>query len=480
MAISFGTTDMKISLGDYDIGKISLGDVLLYTSGSIVTYHVDNDIVYVEEVDGGESCLTPQGFVPAKDGWEFMGWTEASDFSGSVLTEKLMDDAPITLYAVFRHPITLTYYNDSTSASTLTKDAYYNNGNISNPHFEIEQVEKSGWISYGWTTDTAADSAISYASDAGIQLDSDITLYGRYIQTVTVTYYNNSTTASSVKGTRHYNSSGNILNPSFTLTQAAKSGWTARGWATGTTGDAIIVLKNGGTFERGSNYTLYGMYQQTITVSYAGNGATSGSTAAQTGTRYYNSNGNVVNPKFTLSANGFAKTGYSFTKWALGSAGGTQYAAGASVTLSANTTFYALWTSNAFYWIKNGAVQSGYPSSYVQSYLNYSNAILNNVLVDFDLVGVQEGNTTFRGTTAVVNTKGNKYMEVKIGSSYCMDGRLDSFTIAGTNYASQMASSKTLTIDVGKYSTVSIYLDVTAWAWGNHASIQITSIRFYS
>lgn len=338
MAVSFGTADLKIALGDKDIGKISLGDILIYTSGSVVTYHVDNDIVYAEEVESGESCLTPKGFVPEKDGWEFMGWTEDSAFGGSILTEKLMDDVPITLYAVFRHPITLTYYNDSTSASTLTKDAYYNNGNISHPHFEIEQAEKSGWISYGWTTDTAADSAISYASDASIQLDSDITLYGRYIQTVTVTYYNNSSTASSVKGTKHYNTSGNTLNPSFTLTQAAKSGWTARGWATGTTGDAIIVLKNGGTFERGSNYTLYGMYYVACNLYTVSNGVTK----TNTGYRYYNSNGNVVNPAFTFAAP--TRSGWTFKGWSKGASNTTvSYTAISGFTITASTYLYAVW-----------------------------------------------------------------------------------------------------------------------------------------
>ena len=399
--LSYNNIKLKnITYNDQKVKKWNHNGVRIYNAGNTVTYYVDTDVVYTEEVDSEASCLSPKTFTPTKSDWEFVGWRENNTASSEILIDKIMGDSPITLYAVFRQIVTVTYYNNSTTASAAKKDKYYNNGNV--------------------------------------------------------------------------------VNPSFTLTQATKSGWTARGWATGTTGDAIIVLKDGGTFERGSDYTLYGMYQQTITVSYAGNGSTSGSTVAQTGTRYYNSNGNVVNPKFTLSANGFAKTGYSFIKWALGSASGTQYAAGASVTLSANTTFYAVWSSNAFYWIQNGVVQSGYPKSYVQSYLNYSNATLNNELVDFDLVGVQEGNTTFQGTTAAVSTKGNKYMEVKIGSSYTMNGQLNSFTITGTNYASQMASNKTLTIDVSKYSTVSIYLDVTAWAWGNHASIQITSIRFYS
>ena len=399
--LSYNNVKLKnITYNDQKVKKWNHNGVRIYNAGNTVTYYVDTDVVYTEEVDSEASCLSPKTFTPTKSDWEFVGWRENNTASSEILIDKIMGDSPITLYAVFRQIVTVTYYNNSTTASAAKKDKYYNNGNV--------------------------------------------------------------------------------VNPSFTLTQATKSGWTARGWATGTTGDAIIVLKDGGTFERGSNYTLYGMYQQTITVSYAGNGSTSGSTVAQTGTRYYNSNGNVVNPKFTLSANGFAKTGYSFTKWALGSAAGTQYAAGASVTLSANTTFYAVWTSNAFYWIKNGVVQSGYPSEYVQNYLNYTPPALDKRLIAFNLVGAQEGNTRFQGSTASVNTKGNKYMEITFASTTGMNGVLDAFTIAGKNYNAQVGASKTITVDVSGYSSVSIYLDITAYAWGNHANIDISSIRFYS
>ncbi|MCX4324972.1 MAG: InlB B-repeat-containing protein, partial [Lachnospiraceae bacterium] len=95
--------------------------------------------------------------------------------------------------------------------------------------------------------------------------------------------------------------------------------------------------------------------QQAVTLSYNGNGATGGSTAAQTGYRYYNSNGQTLNASFSLRANGFTRTSYTFSKWALGSAGGTQYAAGAGVTLAASTIFYALWVGNPHTFAPNKA-----------------------------------------------------------------------------------------------------------------------------
>ena len=79
------------------------------------------------------------------------------------------------------------------------------------------------------------------------------------------------------------------------------------------------------------------MYKQTITLSYNGNGASSGSVSSQPDTRYYNSYGNYSNPSFVLANNGFTRTGYNFTAWNLG-------VVGASVTLSASATAYAQWS----------------------------------------------------------------------------------------------------------------------------------------
>ena len=262
MSIYNGIILKKNIYNGQKVKKWNHNGVRVFTAGSTVTYYVDSGVSYIEEVDSEASCLSPKTFTPTKSGWTFVGWREDKTASGSVLSNKVMGDSPITLYAVFRVAVTVTYYNNSTSASSTSGNRYYNNGNI--------------------------------------------------------------------------------VNPSFTLTQASKSGWSARVWSTSNIGNAGITYNSGVAFSRSSNVTLYGLYQQTITLSYNGNGSTSGSVGNQTGTRYWAPAG-AINPSFTLAANGFAKTNYYWTAWAMGSASGTQYANGASVTLSANTTFYACW-----------------------------------------------------------------------------------------------------------------------------------------
>lgn len=257
-----GIDTYKAYLGAAKMKKGYIGATCVYSVGNIVTYATGNG-TYQEEVDEGQSCLSPKTFTPVLSGWTFIGWRADKTASGSVLASLAMGEEPMTLYAVFRQVITVTYYNNSTSASKATGYRYYNNGNVANPSFKLMQA-------------------------------------------------------------------------------ASTSGLTARGWSTTNKGNASITYNNGAAFTRDSNITLYGLYQQTITLSYAGNGNTGGSTVAQTGTRYWAPAG-YINPSFTVKANGFTKTNYIFTRWKSGS---TAYAVGQVITLSSNLVLTAQWSLN--------------------------------------------------------------------------------------------------------------------------------------
>ena len=536
---------------------------VLWSAGAVVTYVVDTASTYSEEVYSGESCLSPKTFTPTKSGYTFVGWREDKTASSSVLTSKIVDGNPVTLYAVFTQNITVTYYDTSTTAKTAQSPRYYNNGNTTSASFTLKQATSSGWTTRGWSTTNAGNASIVYADGATFTRDSDITLYGSYQktltvtyydgditaktttgtmywaiagnvypkftltqtsksgwsargwstgtagnsgitynnatqfaisdnitlygmyqQTITVTYYNNSTSASSTTGTRYYNSGKNVYtNPSFTLAQASKSSWSPRGWSTSNAGNASVTYANNTAFTRESNVTLYGMYSTTITLSYNGNGSTSGSTSAQTGTAYWSPAG-TIGATFSLASNGFARTDYTFNGWNLG-------AVGASVTLTSNTTAYAQWQANPFYWIKEFAVQSGYPSSFA----NYSvspdpsdngGCQLDNKLPLFCIGSTnEETGFDFSGSTVAVNTRGHKYIEIVMGP-YMVDGTdaeagyLTSFKVGGVECRSKVTENAVITVDISKLSTVSLYLNMNCWAWGNYMYMYFKSIRFYS
>lgn len=266
MPIKLQGSSAKLMCNNQGIAKMYCENNILYSSGNTitytVTYHVDTGVTYQEEVDEGASCLSPQTFIPEKSGWEFAGWRQDTEANGSVLSSLAMYDVPVTLYAVFR---------------------------------------------------------------------------------------------------------------------------------------------------------------QTITLSYNGNSATNGSTAAQTGCRYYN-NGNVANPGFTLRSNGFSRSDYTFSKWALGSASGTQYAAGASVTLSASTTMYAVWIANSFEMVLNttGWTQKT-TSGYVKGIEMRANEYASQG-VSLLLTATDNKFTTIAGYYKTINTRGLPKVDIYLNNYH--EGRV--------------------------------------------------------
>ena len=184
-------------------------------------------------------------------------------------------------------------------------------------------------------------------------------------QRITVNYYCENTVYRSVKVI-----SGNSVDLSSN-NAASKSGWSFIGWRTDKTANGTVQSSiTAGT----STINLYAVYRQTITLTYNGNGATGGSTASQSGYRYYN-NGNITNPSFTLRSNGFSRTNYRFVNWRMGSASGTAYNAGSSVTLSSNTTFYAAWQATVIraYTFSRDSDKYASQGDHNESYLEFAN-----------------------------------------------------------------------------------------------------------
>ena len=140
-----------------------------------VTYYVDTNVNYTEDIPSGKTVLSPTSFVPAKTGYSFLGWREDSVASGDVLSNKTAKGKTMSLYAVFSKNITVTYYDNSTSASTDTKPQYYNNANAVDPTFQLAQTERNTWTARGWTTAASGgSSAIAYANNTAFTRNSNV------------------------------------------------------------------------------------------------------------------------------------------------------------------------------------------------------------------------------------------------------------------------------------------------------------------
>ena len=261
---SFGG-DLKIKefVGDYKVRKGYVGDLLVYTSASEVTYHVDTNNATMIEVDEGESILNPS-ITPTKSGYTFIGWRYDTQATNGILGVAKATGEPIDLYAVFSKAITVTTYNNSTAKTTLVGYQLYNNGNINNPKFTLTQKSRSTWVGRGWTTSNK-------------------------------------------------------------------------------NGASAIVYTNGQTVSLDKNITLYGCYQRNVTISYNGNGATSGGTSSQNAIAYYHSVSGATNAAFYLRSNSFVKAGWTFRTWAINSPSGQEYKNGSYYETTTDTTFYALY-----------------------------------------------------------------------------------------------------------------------------------------
>ena len=152
----------KLYYGGIKIRKMALGNRKVYSSGNICTYHVEEGTTYMEEVDEGASCLSPQSFTPEKEGWEFAGWRQDAAAEGEVLGSLVMGDDPVELYAVFRQEVVLETVANGTTEREI-KASLYNNGNMANPMFTVASPSKAGATFKGWSSGAGSMTIINAA-----------------------------------------------------------------------------------------------------------------------------------------------------------------------------------------------------------------------------------------------------------------------------------------------------------------------------
>ena len=184
---------------------------------------------------------------------------------------------------------------------------------------------REGYVLLGWKLNKSGTtndySVTNGVTDAWIGGHSpSVTIYAHWNpKTITITFDGNGATGGSTTAqTCTYGTSITLKNNGFT-----KTGHTFKAW------DPKL------TTCPSKNTTVKATWNANpITISYNGNGSTSGSTASHT--CYYGQS-------CTLKTNGFAKTGHNFDGWYTAATGGTKQ--GASGTYTANQTFYAHWAA---------------------------------------------------------------------------------------------------------------------------------------
>ena len=259
MPTYLGNIKTKLFDTSIKIKKGYVGDKKVFSAGGKVTYYIDGENnKHEEEIDTGVSCLD---YEPSLSGYEFVGWRKDNTASSSVETSVIMDDSPITLYAVFRRYLTATFISGDTATEDEEKDyQYYNNGNATKVTITAPSGRsRTGWSNWrGWSDIgvTTADATPKYNANSSVTIESNVTIYGLYSKNVRLTYVVSG--VSNYKDiTAYYNSCGIDKYDTFTIadppvgTNDEFLGWSTSASSTTKTYDSIsnLELKN--------NLTIY-------------------------------------------------------------------------------------------------------------------------------------------------------------------------------------------------------------------------------
>jgi uncharacterized repeat protein (TIGR02543 family) len=201
---------------------------------------------------------------------------------------------------------------------------------------------RSGYSFTGWNTKVDG-TGTSYGAGSAYSMGSaDVLLYATWLAlpTYTVSYNGNGSTGGTVPvdGYRYFSGSEVTVMAAGTMVRTGYSfaAWNTKSDGTGTT------YASGARFTMGSaDLTLYAQWTRlTWTVTYNGNGHTSGTVPVDSATYF---DGTTVTVKTNSGV--LARTGYSFAGWNTASdGGGTDRAPGSTFTMGlANVVLYATW-----------------------------------------------------------------------------------------------------------------------------------------
>ncbi len=207
--------------------------------------------------------------------------------------------------------------------------------------FTLAYPTKTGYTFTGWTGTEITEPSLSVTILPDMTGGRDYTAHWRP-NTYTVNYHANGGTGSTASSSHTYDEAHALTANGFT-----RIGYTFAGWATSASG---AVKYNDGqgvqnvTAEDGAAVTMYAKWTPiAYTINYDANGG-AGSTA---------SSSHTYDAAKSLTANGFTRTGYTFSGWATSADGSVVYGNRQSVSNLSTVnggmvTLYAKWTPNNY------------------------------------------------------------------------------------------------------------------------------------
>lgn len=289
--------------------------------------------------------LHRNGFV--RDGYTFTGWKRADNQQaygdGQWVTNlTTQPDGIVTMVAQWSANEAHIRYNPNPPAGKTA-------GGQGTPNWDghtgdTPTIGQNGWTIDGYTFAgwaTSPDgSGARYAPGARWTANGTLTLYAQWTPgQASLTYDGNGATGGKTDPqTGKTDEKINVRDNGFT-----RDGYTFVTWNTQADCKGNAVKPNSEWTLRGSS-TLYACWAGNAqTLTYHGNGATGGNTAAQSG---------KTGDELTTNANGFTRDGYTFVRWDTAKDGsGTAYGEGKNgvsqyVMKPAGNDLYAIWQAN--------------------------------------------------------------------------------------------------------------------------------------
>jgi len=317
---------------------------------STVTYDINGGsgtTPPAEMVNAGASIAPPNGSGLTRDGYTFDGWNTNADGMGTnyatIAGVSITPTGNTTLYARWIRAVNFSVNGGSGTVSGQKVPA---DSSITLP--DGTGLTRSGYTFGGWNENTSG-TGINYEAGVSFSPNSvSITLYARWIRTVTFNVNGGNGTAP-IDIIVPAGSASTILPNGDGLT---RSGYTFGGWSRNSDGTS--------PYNAGASYTptsasdtLYARWYSTIT--YDLNGGSGTTPAAQT----INA-GSSINVR---SSSGLSKSGYTFGGWNTNEDGtGANYNASTSYTPSGHITLYARWNRYVINFSVNGGTGTAPPT----------------------------------------------------------------------------------------------------------------------
>ena len=284
-----------------------------------------------------------------RTGYAFVRWNTAANGSGTNYspTNTFTISADTVLYAQWSVTYTLSYDGNGSTGGTAPVDGLspYVNGSNVTVLGNTGALVKTGYTFSHWNT-AANGSGFSHSPSDVFSIGANTILYAQWtaLGNYSVTYNGNGATGGSVPldGSSPYidGSTVTVLGNTGSL---VKTGFAFANWNTAANGSGTSYT-SGNTFTIHSDTTLYAQWTPlaTYTLTYNGNGNTSGTVPVDGSSPYFD--GGTV----TVLGNtgSLVKTGFIFARWNTAANGsGTNYSATNTFTILANTVLYAQWTA---------------------------------------------------------------------------------------------------------------------------------------